>query len=148
MNVRTASFFGGVLAFAVLAGSGCAASTSVPVDVSFRVEAREADAYDVPRSDVYLLMTGFDRRLAEEGSRVGTGPGCQVTEEADFAFPDESLAEVSCYFAGAGDVFQAHHTASGDIEVTHYDVAEVIDADAGSYSMQMLNPTSVYTFDL
>lgn len=131
------------VASVIALGAGCAGSTNVKA--GFRVERLEGDG-DAPVSEVFLMtdIAGFKA----EGIGVGRGQGCAVVDPHDFDFPDESVAEVYCYFAGGGDVFQARVNSSGDLEIVRHTVTETLDYEAGTNSIEITDPESVYTFDL
>lgn len=86
--------------------------------------------------------------VTDRGVRVGSADGCRVAEPLEFKYKGDSVAEVYCYFAGTGDLFQAHESAAGDIEVVHYDIAERVDPETTTLYIDVLNPESLYTFDL
>ena len=92
-----------------------------------------------PSSDVFLVMDGLGPKAGTLGLRMGSGYGCVVSEPADYEFTDTSLAEVNCYWAGGGEIFQALVNDAGDLEVLRYGTDEF--AGMGS-------PQSVYTFNL
>ncbi|MCR4311660.1 MAG: hypothetical protein NUV56_00080 [Candidatus Uhrbacteria bacterium] len=143
MNTRIATSL--AVGAMLLVGAGCA--TARTVEVSFRVD--QVGTPDAPVSDVILVTKGIIAPgTTDADKRVGIGQGCEVVEPANFDFPDESIAEVYCYSAGAGDVFQARTTASGDLEVVRYLVSEVPDYENETYDIQIDEPESVYTFDL
>ncbi len=126
-------------------GAGCVGSNTV--EVGFRVERNAGDG-DAPVSEIYLVTEGLYGALEDPGRSMGRGQGCKNVEPEDFDYPQESLAEVYCYFAGGGDLFQARVNSGGDLEVVRYEVVEVLNYEAGTNSIDITNPESVYTFDL
>ncbi len=94
-----------------------------------------------------IILKGNGKNLLFPDVPVGTGTGCSVTEKTKFDFAD-SLAEVYCYYAGGGQLFQAKETDAGDLEVFRYTVSEVPKNENKTYSIDITNPQSIYTFDL
>lgn len=119
--------------------------TYTPVTFSFTLDAQPQSETDVPMSNI--ILKGSAEGLLLKDIPVGGDTGCSVTEKEKFDFED-SVAEVYCYYAGSGQLFQAKETASGDLEVVRYLVTEVPDYENKTYSIEITNPSSVYTFDL
>lgn len=135
---------------ALIAGLGIAtisylaqAPTATPITFSLSLEKNGDD--DALLSTVILKGTGENFLFPE--IELGSDWGCSITSKEKFNF-ENSIAEVYCYSAGAGSLFQAKETASGDLEVVRYLVTEVPDYENKTYSIEITDPSSVYTFDL
>jgi hypothetical protein len=134
----------------LLVGSGCMES-SREVGVSFYVET-EMNEWDEPVSQVYLGVKDVIPPGVDFVKDMGSDYGCTVTEAGDFVFPEDSLTETYCYWAGGGSLFQAHvitvstPTEHIELEVRRYDVSEVPSYEDQAYSVEFTGSESIYTF--
>lgn len=120
-------------------------ATYAPVTFSFALEQQPQSEIGAPMSNV--ILKGSAEGLLFKDIVLGENTGCSVTEKELFDFED-SIAEVYCYYAGGGQLFQAKETPSGDLEVFSYTVSEVPNYEDKTYSIEITNPQSIYTFDL
>lgn len=121
------------------------APTRTPVTFSFTLEKQAQVETAIQTLNISLNASA--KGMLWENVVIGEGVGCSVTEKEQFDFED-SIAEVYCYYAGSGQLFQAKETPSGDLEVFSYTVSEVLNYEDKTYSIEITNPQSVYTFDL
>lgn len=135
---------------ALIAGLGIAAisylaqaPTATPITFSLSLEKNGND--DALLSTVILKGTGENFLFPE--IELGSDWGCSITSKEKFNF-ENSIAEVYCYSAGAGSLFQAKETDSGDLEVVRHTVTEVPNYENKTYNIEITNPQSVYSFDL
>lgn len=137
----------GIVALILCGGAAYLQSQPAENLVTFTLTTVQKEgSADAPVSEIILQGSGKDVLFSDV--IVGSGAGCTITEKEKFQFPENSLSEVYCYFAGSGQLFQLRKTDAENIDVVHFLVTENIDYETKSYNIYITDASIVYTFKL